>query len=81
MPAHTHNVLAQAVPATLGTGTATSTFARSAGGNAYVGVAANTNLAFNSISVAGGSLPHNNMMPSLTLQYVIAMQGVFPPRN
>jgi microcystin-dependent protein len=81
MPAHTHNVLAQAVPATLGTGTATSTFARSVGGNAYVGVAANTTLSPNAIGIAGGSLPHNNMMPSLTLQYVIAMQGVYPPRQ
>jgi microcystin-dependent protein len=30
---------------------------------------------------AGGSLPHNNVMPSLTLTYVIALQGVFPPRQ
>lgn len=29
---------------------------------------------------AGGSLPHNNMHPFLTLNFCIAMQGVFPPR-
>jgi microcystin-dependent protein len=29
---------------------------------------------------AGGSLPHNNMMPYLTLSFCIALQGVFPPR-
>ena len=28
-----------------------------------------------------GSLPHNNMMPYLTLNYCIALQGVFPPRT
>ena len=28
----------------------------------------------------GGSLPHNNMSPYLTLVYCIALQGVFPPR-
>ncbi|NIJ21938.1 microcystin-dependent protein [Sphingomonas naasensis] len=28
----------------------------------------------------GGSLPHNNMMPYLTLNFCIALQGVFPPR-
>src|ERR1041385_6394360 len=33
------------------------------------------------ISVAGGSLPHNNMMPYLALTFIIAMQGVFPPRG
>ena len=33
------------------------------------------------ISPAGGSLPHNNMMPYLTVNFCIAMQGVFPPRS
>lgn len=28
----------------------------------------------------GGSLPHNNMMPYLTLSFCIALQGVFPQR-
>ncbi|MEA2666212.1 MAG: hypothetical protein QOI11_3156 [Candidatus Eremiobacteraeota bacterium] len=33
------------------------------------------------VSVAGGSQPHNNLMPYLVLNYCIAMQGVFPPRS
>lgn len=33
------------------------------------------------LSPAGGSLPHNNMQPYLTLNFCIAMQGVFPPRG
>lgn len=33
------------------------------------------------LPVAGGSLPHNNMMPYLTVNFCIAMQGVFPPRS
>jgi microcystin-dependent protein len=33
------------------------------------------------LSVTGGSLPHNNMVPFLTLNFCIAMQGVFPPRS
>jgi microcystin-dependent protein len=40
-----------------------------------------TNMAFNALVPAGGSLPHNNMMASLTLIFCIAMQGVFPPRQ
>jgi microcystin-dependent protein len=28
----------------------------------------------------GGNLPHNNMMPYLTLNFCIAMQGIFPTR-
>jgi microcystin-dependent protein len=33
------------------------------------------------IPPAGGDLPHNNMMPYLTLNFNIALQGVFPPRT
>lgn len=33
------------------------------------------------ISNTGGSQPHNNMMPYLTLNYVIALQGIFPSQN
>jgi microcystin-dependent protein len=35
----------------------------------------------NAMSVAGGSQPHNNMQPYLTLNFCIAMQGIFPPRG
>jgi microcystin-dependent protein len=34
----------------------------------------------NCMPVAGGSLPHNNLQPYLTLNFCIALQGVFPPR-
>lgn len=34
-----------------------------------------------SVFPTGGSLPHNNMQPYLTLNFIIAMQGVFPPRQ
>jgi microcystin-dependent protein len=33
------------------------------------------------LSLAGGSQPHNNLMPYLTLNFCIALQGVFPPRS
>ena len=32
------------------------------------------------LAPAGGDQPHNNMMPYLTLNFCIALQGVFPPR-
>jgi microcystin-dependent protein len=34
-----------------------------------------------STGVTGGSLPHNNMQPYLTLNFCIALQGVYPPRT
>jgi microcystin-dependent protein len=30
---------------------------------------------------AGGGQPHNNLMPYLTLNFCIALQGVYPPRT
>jgi len=37
-------------------------------------------MANNALAPAGGDQPHNNMMPYLTLNYCIALQGVFPQR-
>jgi microcystin-dependent protein len=33
------------------------------------------------LSIAGSTFPHNNMQPYLVVNFVIAMQGVFPPRG
>lgn len=33
------------------------------------------------IGALGGNQPHNNMMPTLFLNYCIALQGAFPARN
>ena len=38
-------------------------------------------MAANSVGTAGGSQPHNNMMPSLCINFVIALQGIFPSRS
>jgi microcystin-dependent protein len=34
-----------------------------------------------SVTSVGGSQPHNNMMPYLTLNFCIALQGIFPSQN
>jgi microcystin-dependent protein len=47
----------------------------------YGAAAAMTPMAFQAVAPAGGSLPHNNMQPYLTLSFCIALQGVFPPRS
>lgn len=56
--------------------------ARSTGGALYGPVPATpVALAPEAISAAGGGQPHNNLMPYLTLNFCIALQGVFPPRG
>lgn len=50
---------------------------------AYAPPAGNTVVAMsgNAIAPAGGDQPHNNMSPYLTLNFCIALQGVYPPRT
>jgi microcystin-dependent protein len=40
-----------------------------------------TTMGAQSLSAAGGDLPHNNLQPYLTFYFNIALQGVFPPRG
>lgn len=41
----------------------------------------NVQMSPSAVSVAGSSFPHNNMPPYLCLTFIIALQGVFPPRT
>jgi microcystin-dependent protein len=45
------------------------------------GAAQNQTMAANMVASVGGNQPHNNLMPYLTLNFCIALQGVFPPRS
>ncbi|HEX8889751.1 MAG TPA: tail fiber protein [Pyrinomonadaceae bacterium] len=83
MPFHTHTMMASVEDGTQGTLTQDITLASSVGGTLYQ---SNTTqnlvtMAPQSLPPAGGSLPHNNMMPYLTLNFCIALQGVYPPRT
>ena len=46
----------------------------------YAAPGALTQMAPQATAPAGGSLPHNNMQPYLTLNFCIALQGIFPQR-
>ena len=39
-----------------------------------------TSMSPSAVAPAGSSLPHNNMQPYLTVNYCIALQGVYPQR-
>lgn len=41
----------------------------------------NTSMAAGATAAAGGSQPHNNLSPCLVVNFVIALQGIFPSRN
>ena len=82
MPIHNHNVRVSAEISDVQIPTVDVSYGRSGGGSAYIASNAGLQLmAPQMLSPAGGSLPHNNMQPYLTLNFCIAMQGVFPPRG
>jgi microcystin-dependent protein len=81
MPAHTHALNAIAALSTTATPSSQTALSRSVNGSAYTAPGgALQQMAFQSLTIAGGSQPHNNLQPYLTLNYIIALQGVFPPR-
>jgi microcystin-dependent protein len=83
MPVHTHNWGGSFQIGDLPVGDPNSVLTHTQPGNAYQTVSnANlTTMAPQTISIAGGSLPHNNMMPYIVLTAIIALQGIFPPRS
>jgi microcystin-dependent protein len=44
----------------------------------YVGIQPDANMASNAIGPAGGSQPHDNMMPYLCVSFIISLFGIFP---
>jgi len=83
MPVHNHNLNANALPGSASLASSTQGISRSAGGSAFKQSAfgATATLAPEAVAIAGGSLPHNNLMPYVTMNFIIALQGVFPPRG
>ena len=84
MSAHAHSLMAVngPPPANAGAPAATASLARSSGGTAYKqspfgGMGP---MSASAIGSTGGSQPHNNMQPYLTLNFCIALQGIFPSR-
>ncbi|MBL0386543.1 phage tail protein [Tumebacillus sp. ITR2] len=39
------------------------------------------NMSPQAITAVGGNQPHTNMMPTLTLSFIIALEGIFPSQN
>lgn len=82
IPAHNHSVGAENVPLGSVTTPAGHVFDHPASGNLF-NIAGSVVVAMssNALAPAGGDQPHNNMQPYLTLNFCIALQGVYPPRT
>jgi microcystin-dependent protein len=78
MPIHTHNMTAQTVDQ--GDHRIPDPTLNLANAQMYSPGPSDATLDPRAVSITGSSLPHNNLMPYLTLFFNIALQGVFPPR-
>ena len=78
MPQHTHTPVGSSTAASVPT--PVGNLWASAGQTVYAG---NSNSAMNPAAIlpVGGSQPHNNMSPYLVLNFIIALQGIFPSQN
>jgi microcystin-dependent protein len=88
MPLHSHGFIAKAGPAATDAPVAGSYLAQGHGGArggfavyTYTTSARGTNLNPAAVGNAGNGAPHNNLQPSLTMNWCIAMSGTFPPRS
>jgi microcystin-dependent protein len=92
MPAHNHTLSATTTTGTTATSTNNQLALAEAGGGKQGGGnvvnyyssnvnQATTGLAPTGMSVTGGNQPHNNLMPYLGLNFIIALRGVFPARS
>jgi microcystin-dependent protein len=82
IPAHAHALSAQGAPADTNV-PANDSIARVIGATPYLPPAGAplVQMSDQAVTPAGGDQPHNNMQSYLTLNFCIALQGVFPPRT
>ena len=83
IPSHNHLIQGSTEDGTLKTPAPTLFLGRSKSGTIYQSNTVDklVQMNFQQIGVAGNSQPHQNMQSFLTLTYIIALQGVFPPRS
>ena len=79
IPAHAHALMATST-ATGGSPAGAALAPPANGASIYHALTHPVQMPLASVGVAGGSFPHNNLQPFLALNFIIALQGIFPPR-
>jgi microcystin-dependent protein len=78
MPSHTHLPVVSSNPA--GQGSPQNNYFANGNQPAFDPTPTGT-LRSSAVGYIGGSQPHNNTPPYLTLNFIIALQGIFPSQN
>ena len=80
IPSHSHGFIASQADG-ISRLPAANLVANMIGVNGYATPGAIVQMSDQALTPAGGDQPHNNMQPYLTLNFCIALQGVYPPRT
>lgn len=80
LPLHNHQVRANSGVASVDT-PVNNVWASGARGRPLVYATSANTTSLQAFAMAGQSQPHNNRQPFLCLNFIIALQGVFPPRG
>ncbi|TPJ79052.1 tail fiber protein [Mesorhizobium sp. B2-6-2] len=81
LPQHTHVVSAVNTTPTSGAPNSSRMLSQAQGANLFAAASNLQAMAAGTISAVGGSQPHLNMQPFLTLSFCIALQGIFPSQT
>lgn len=82
LPAHTHQLMHSGTTASSPAPGLSSGFGRTGSAQVYAGGGSTaTPAGSQALGVNGSSVPHNNLQPYLTLNFCIALQGIFPQRQ
>jgi microcystin-dependent protein len=81
MPAHTHELVTVSAAATAGGPGPIAKFAGATTMPYRTAPASLVGMNSTAMAAAGSSQPHENRQPYLAINYIVALQGIFPSRN
>lgn len=81
MPAHTHAVNASTIDGDQNVPTGAIPANTKTLDKEYLAGAPNTTMSPSMIGVSGGNQPFNIVQPSLCVTFIIALEGIYPPRD
>lgn len=83
LPSHTHTLAASTNPANQSAASSSVAIGQQTGGALFTQTSngVDSTLQSATLQLTGGNQPHSNLQPSLAVNFIIALEGIFPSRN